>query len=325
VVIEVARLLLAALFAVAAVAKLADLDGARRAAREFGVRARLVPAVALLVPITESAIAFGLLFSASARLAAVVAAMLLTGFAIAVGTALRRGMTPDCGCFGRLHSAAGWPVVGRNLGLVAVAALVASKPATSIGLSAVAVVVVGAYIVGQAVLWFVLLRRYGDALRRLDALAGEHGNDDGLLDGAAVPSFELRTVTGDRTFRLSDLLDSHRPLLLVFTDERCGACSALYPKIAGWQEDLDRVVEVAVLGDGNPERLRALAGEHDIENLLVADRATFVALGVEATPCALLVAPDGRVARPMSYGSLDIEALVLDSVEASIAEAARVA
>jgi peroxiredoxin len=324
-VIEVARLLLAAVFAVAAVAKLADREGSRRAARDFGAPARLASVVVLLLPFTELAIAAGLLFAGSTRVAAACAAALLTGFAIAVAVALLRGRTPDCHCFGRLHSRpAGWPVVARNLGLAALAVLVVSWPATSIGLFAAAVFAIGVLVTGQALLWVVLLHRYGDALRRLDALAGERAPDVGLLTGAAVPPFALQSVTGDHIVSLADLLSPDRSLLLVFTDERCGACSALYPEISRWQREFGHEIEVVVLGHGDSDGLRALAEEHDLDPLLIADRGTFVALGVAGTPCALLVEPDGRVAQPMCYGALDIEALVLDHVETHINEVERV-
>jgi uncharacterized membrane protein YphA (DoxX/SURF4 family) len=50
------RLLLAAVFVVAGVGKLVDLDGSRRSLAGFGVPAFLRPAVSLLLPLLELAL-----------------------------------------------------------------------------------------------------------------------------------------------------------------------------------------------------------------------------------------------------------------------------
>jgi uncharacterized membrane protein YphA (DoxX/SURF4 family) len=47
----IARLLLAGVFLVAALAKLADLAGSRQALRDFGVPARLATPLGLLLPL----------------------------------------------------------------------------------------------------------------------------------------------------------------------------------------------------------------------------------------------------------------------------------
>src|SRR5205085_2967374 len=120
-----ARLLLAAVFLVAGLAKLADLAGSQQALRDFGVPARLANPFGVLLPLAELAVAVALLFPATAWWGAVGALALLLLFVGGIGYNLAHGRQPDCHCFGQLHSApAGWPTLIRNLVLAAVAGIV---------------------------------------------------------------------------------------------------------------------------------------------------------------------------------------------------------
>src|SRR5436190_7971658 len=94
-----ARLGLAAVFVVAALAKLADLPGSRRALEDFGVPSGLVPAGAVALPICELIAAVLLIPASTARAGAVLAVVLLLAFIAGIAAALRRGKTPECHCF----------------------------------------------------------------------------------------------------------------------------------------------------------------------------------------------------------------------------------
>ncbi len=59
-VLLVARLLLAAVFAVAGLAKLADLSGSRQAVRDFGLPSRLAAPLGTLLPLAELGVAVAL-------------------------------------------------------------------------------------------------------------------------------------------------------------------------------------------------------------------------------------------------------------------------
>ena len=76
----VGRLLLAAVFAAAGIAKLADRAGARQAVIEFGIPARFAAPLAIGLPVAELAIAAALLPAASAFLSAVAALALSPSF-----------------------------------------------------------------------------------------------------------------------------------------------------------------------------------------------------------------------------------------------------
>src|SRR5690606_32905612 len=122
VVFLVARLLLAAVFAVAGAAKLADLPGSRAAVTGFGVPERAARVLGTLLPFAELVVAGLLLFSATAAAGALGALCLLILFAIGIAVAMARGSAPDCHCFGQLHSEpAGPATLARNLGLALIA------------------------------------------------------------------------------------------------------------------------------------------------------------------------------------------------------------
>lgn len=304
-----ARIGLAAVFAVAGVAKLADREGSARAAREFGL-GRLASAAAVLVPLVELGIAAALVPVSSARVAAAGAALLLLAFAVAIVVALARGQRPDCHCFGKLHSSqAGPATLLRNTGLAAVAAAVAAGPAGQVGWLELAGSAAAVLVIAQVIVGYVLLRRYGRALRRIDELEGRLEHETGSDIGSPAPDFTLPASTGTET-KLTDLLAPARPVLLVFVDTGCGACTTLLPELGRWQHERREDVTLAVIGQGDPERLRAAAEEHGIERLLLArDKAVTDAYGAYGIPSAVLIAPDGLVASPLLYGAQDIELL----------------
>ena len=159
-----ARLVLAAVFALSAAAKLRSATAVadfRRAAAALG-GPRLpsdAPAVlAVVVPAGEAALAAALLLTASAAAALACAAVLLTGFAAVLTAALRRGESASCNCFGSSRHPVSRAQVVRNAVLTAVALLgltgaVMRHGVQSIGLPALLVAVVAA---GAAV-WVVAL------------------------------------------------------------------------------------------------------------------------------------------------------------------------
>src|SRR5947209_19976636 len=120
-----AGLLLAAVFVVAGLAKLADRAGSRQALVGFGLPAALAAPLGLLLPLAELAVAVALLPAAWAWWGALGALALLLLFVSGIGYNLAHGRQPDCHCFGQLHSApAGWPTLTRNLVLAAIAGFV---------------------------------------------------------------------------------------------------------------------------------------------------------------------------------------------------------
>src|SRR5579859_320189 len=123
-----ARLVLAAVFALAAITKLLDRNGSRGAVAAFGVPAALANPVSLALPLAELAVVLALIPSVTAWVGAIGALLLLLLFIAGISFNLARGETPDCHCFGQLYSEPiGAKTIIRNvvLALVAVFVLVA--------------------------------------------------------------------------------------------------------------------------------------------------------------------------------------------------------
>jgi uncharacterized membrane protein YphA (DoxX/SURF4 family) len=119
------RCALAAVFCVAAVTKLADLDAFRDTLRGFGIRDRAVSPLAIAVPPAELAVASMLLPAATATWAATGAAALIAALTATVVAALAQGRRPDCGCFGTMSATPIGPAtVVRNVVLLAAAVFV---------------------------------------------------------------------------------------------------------------------------------------------------------------------------------------------------------
>lgn len=86
----------------------------------------VIPFAAYLVPWLEVTCGLLLFYGLWARAAAMVATVLYSAFTLAVVSAILRGMSLDCGCFGDFFgpSKIGWFTVARNGVFIAAAALV---------------------------------------------------------------------------------------------------------------------------------------------------------------------------------------------------------
>ncbi len=297
----IARLLLAAVFAVAGVAKLLDLPGSRRAVGEFGVPARAAAVLGTLLPLAELAIAGALLAGPTAATGAVAAVALLTGFCVALAWNLARGRAPDCHCFGRLHSSPAGPLtLARNGGLLAVAAFTATG-ADPVAAAAVA-------IAALATLAAVALISRGQPANPTDQSPAE-----GLSPGTPAPRFRLPELTGG-TRTLDSLRAGGLPVLLLFTDPGCGPCIELAPEVARWQREHTDELVIAVIereGDG-----RAGHDPHGRANVLLQRDSEIADLyGAPGTPSGVLIGSDGAVAGPVVAGATQIEALVARTVD----------
>src|SRR5215218_10673937 len=181
------RLLLATVFAVAGVAKLADRAGSRQAIVDFGLPARLATLLGILLPLYELAVAAALIPTPTAWWGAVGALGLLLMFIVGISINLVRGRKPECHCFGQLYSApAGWKTLARNGVLAAVAGFVlwegyegGAGPSAVAWLGALSTaqllgllggVLVLALLAGQWAFLVHLLRQNGRLLVRLEAL-----------------------------------------------------------------------------------------------------------------------------------------------------------
>jgi hypothetical protein len=85
------------------------------------VSRRTATPVAGALVITEIVVACAMVVPASARPGLMLAALLLTVFAVGIFRALRQGVRAPCKCFGTSTTPLGWPQIVRNVLLVVVA------------------------------------------------------------------------------------------------------------------------------------------------------------------------------------------------------------
>ncbi len=301
---------LALVFIAAAVGKLLDAEGSRRALREFGVRDAWIAPSARLLPIAELAVAAGLLVAPLARPAAAGALALLAAFAAGVAQALRRGQAPDCHCFGQLHSApAGRGTIARNALLALPAAFVlwrgSGDALAGRGVATGALVATAALAAALAVATFVLLREN----RRLRSGAPPAGPEP-LAVGTPAPEVLLREPDGAMS-GISSLIARDRSTALVFVAPGCGPCEYLMPHLARWRVALAERVEILVVG------VMPVAGEPSASEIAQfpgalwdVEAKAFEAYRVDGTPAAVLVGPDGAIASSAVSGYETIEALI---------------
>jgi len=160
-------LALALLLGAAAGHKLRDLAGFRRVLAGYRLLPpALLPVVAVLVIGTEIVAAALLVFVPTRSGGAALAAGLLAIYGSALALNLLRGRTRiDCGClpFGQSDRIAWW-MVGRNLGLIAVAG-VAALPSSPRELVALDLLTIGGTVLTAALLYSTVARLGGTPLR----------------------------------------------------------------------------------------------------------------------------------------------------------------
>jgi peroxiredoxin/uncharacterized membrane protein YphA (DoxX/SURF4 family) len=315
------RVLLAGVFVLAGIGKLLDLEGSRRSLRDFGVPARLANPAGLILPLTELAVAALLIFQPTAQWGALAALILLLAFIAGIANALRRGVAPDCNCFGQLHSApAGRETLIRN-GVLAALALVAvvGGPGPAIdswvsdrSAAELLAVGVGAVAVGLGFWAFRLqtaTRRLSEELqneRKRAALA-----PPGLPVGSDAPDFSVLSVDRGEVVTLDALREGDRAVLLMFTSPNCGPCAQIFPTLRRWQQTLADRVTIALVSSGSAEANEYLVEEHGFEHLLLQEEIEVTeAYKIRGTPSAVLVTADGKIGTTTAERIHEVEPLV---------------
>jgi len=331
------RLLLAAVFAVAGVAKLRDLSGTRQGVKDFGVPVSLAAPVGVALPIAELIVAVALIPRVTAWWGAIGALILLATFIVAVAVNLARGNKPDCRCFGQVHSTpVGWPTLVRN-GALATAAIVlvwqgrddpgpdllswlgrleqAELAALLGGIVLLALLALGASLL------LSLLRQNGRLLLRIEALEERFGAGElqpgaeptpeiGLPVGSAAPGFSLPGLYGE-TLTLDFLRAAGKPTLLFFMHPGCSPCEALVPEVAGWQRDHASRLTTAIVSSGDADENRNKFSAQALTQVMLEENFEVSnAYQASGTPVAVLIDADGAIGSPVAAGAEQVRALV---------------
>ncbi len=336
----VARLLLAVVFVVAGLAKIADLKGSQKAVKGFGVPSFLAIPLGTILPFAELAVAVALIPTAWAFYGAIGAAVLLLAFIVGIGANLSVGRQPDCHCFGQLHSEpVGASTLIRNVILAVIAGFVIWQGAaySNVGSSAVnwittltafqgVALVVGVILVALVAVetWLLLqtMTQQGRLLIRLETLeengvaASEDENKPliGLPEDTPAPDFELPDVNGNMV-SLSGILaqtaDMKKAAFLIFTSPNCGPCQAMMPNYVEWQEKYADKLTLIMISQGTVEENRAKVKGYGVTHLLLQkDKEVADSFKVRGTPSGVAVSYDGGIYGKMAEGEDNIKALL---------------
>jgi protein-disulfide isomerase len=314
IIVALLRIALSAVFGVAGVTKLLDQRGTREAVRNFGVPEALAPTLTLLLPLVELAIAAGLFFSKTAGVSAIAALLLLAMFVAAIGVNLARGNTHDCHCFGQLYSRPlGWSTLVRNIVFVLGAGFVLwqeSREASGNIFESLAQINLAQWlllisvVVIAAAIWALLQRR------RQRSAMDTSATPVGLPVDSIAPPFDLDAYEGGRR-SLTQLLDQDKPLLLIFTNPKCGPCIVLFKEIKDWQHSHSDKLTIALLSKGTiKENFVNVARNRLGQVLLQQEREVAEQYGATVTPTAVVISPKGRIASPLAAGADQIRELL---------------
>jgi thiol-disulfide isomerase/thioredoxin/uncharacterized membrane protein YphA (DoxX/SURF4 family) len=330
----IARLVLAAVFGVAAISKVTSPPRVRESVIAFGIPGSVATPFAALLVAAEVAAAVALVSKAGAWYGALGALGLLTLFSVGITVNLLRNNRPNCNCFGQLRAEPiGWPSLWRNAALSAIAAAVIvygrdarSYPAfwpsalNAAQLFTRAAPFISFALLGAiAVILLQILRQQGRMLLRLDEIEERMGGSTparplaaplaGLVPGTPAPAFTLPDLAGIPE-SLDDLLSAQKPVLLIFSNPTCGPCKALLPDIVDWSRDFDDLMIVLISRTGAAADFEGAAALGAERVLIQGENEVAEVYDVHGTPAAVAIAPDGRIASFVAQGGDAIRGLV---------------
>jgi len=308
------RIALSAVFGIAGVTKLIDPTGTREAVKNFGSPDPLAPALAIVLPIAELAIAATLLFTTTVVAGALAGLLILVLFIVAIIINLARGQTHDCHCFGQIYSRPlGWPTLARNLSFALGAAFVLWQSSSNPGLS-----IVGTLAQLNTSAWLVLLSSVAVVIgavilwrrRQKHLPVATPAVPRGLPLDSVAPAFELTAYAGG-TVTLTQLLADGKPVLLIFTNPTCGPCVTLFTEVKDWQQTHREQLTIALISFGTiKENFVNVARNGLGQVLLQQEREVAEKYGANVTPTAVVVNVNGKITSPLAAGADEIRKLL---------------
>lgn len=330
------RLLLAIVLGAAGAAKAFDPTGTRKAVSDFGLPQLFAKPAAFLLPAAEFATAVLLLSTTTAFWGAAVALALLLTFVVVIAVNLINGRTPECHCFGQLHSRPiSWALVARNAILAAGAAAILwegpgmqiatalrrfTEVATAQPLPVAALSVAAVGFVLQAFLLLGLFQQNGRLMLRVDKLeqGAAAGGSLGLMPsplaglpiGVRAPSFEMSSANG--RVPLEALTAGSAPVVLIFSDPDCHACAELLPDIERWERQCAEMVTFVVISRAPASGNGAAGAKQVFRNTAWQEnREISESYKVYGVPAAVVLRPDATIGTWFASGRPAIQTLVM--------------
>lgn len=325
--ISVARLIVLAILAYSGLSKLSTDTVA--AAEDLGVSPRLARWLGRWLAEIEILVAVLLAFGPTAWVGALAALGLFAVFAVLIAWNLWQGKKPTCACFGEATAEpiSNW-TLARDVVFVALAGIVVTGGASgspsdlvtalSHAIDAAGVSTALAILVmAQMVLGLLVWERRGSVAVTPVAPVPVAPHADprtaeslGWPAGTLAPAFDLPRLDGSRASLASLLIDG-RHALLIFSAHDCRHCTALLPEIDGWQSRYAACLSIAVISRGSLEQNRQKVQDFEIHNLLVPGGSEVAdAYQALATPAAVIVDPNRRIASRVALGAVEIRRLV---------------
>jgi thiol-disulfide isomerase/thioredoxin/uncharacterized membrane protein YphA (DoxX/SURF4 family) len=331
------RLGLAGVMALAGFAKLADLEGSKKAFEGFGVTGELAKVGPILLSILEIGIAAMLLFVGTSWYGAIGSLALLVLFIVQMAYQLAKGNTPDCHCFGQVYSEPIGPMsVIRNAIFAIPAAVLVVRgqggqgaAITDPGVNTLDLVL-GVVIIALVVTALAYLRKIAADQRQMlkqlevmEIVARDGGAveretasspHEGLPIGAVVPAFEAKDMRGD-VVTLDSLSAGSLPVLFLFVSPSCTPCKSLIPDFEQWIDNLAGRVRIAFVSSGSIQENHQKFGEKISGQMLLQNAREVAELfRSQWTPSAVLMDAHGRIASHVTAGDAAIRSLV-ESIE----------
>jgi peroxiredoxin/uncharacterized membrane protein YphA (DoxX/SURF4 family) len=330
------RLFLAAIFMLAGVGKLLDLEGSEKAVKDFGTPPEMAKFFAVALPCAEIVFAVMLLFTETSWLGAIGALVLLLTFIGGMIWQMAQGKAPDCHCFGQIHSE---PVsrksLIRNIVFAALALVLIGAGRENQGLSFSDLtsetdfmqIILGLAAVGLLAAVAFYLKKISEQqvqiMRRIEVielLAHEDGKQitredvetphEGLPIGAPAPDFEAKDLNG-KLISFEQFLAKGKPMLFFFVSPTCAPCAALLPEIEQWQAELKDKLDFVFVSSGKAkENAEKLGGASFKQILLQNENEIADKFYAKWTPTAVLINHDGTIGSRLAAGDKAIRELV---------------
>src|SRR5262249_5298112 len=130
----------------------------------------------------------------------------------------------------------------------------------------------------------------------------------GLPPGTVAPDFTLPALAGG-TLSLAQFRG--RPVLLVFSDPKCGPCSQVMPELEQFHRRTE-AAQVLLVSRGEWVENAAKAEDHGLTLPIVLQKQWEISrsYAMFATPIAYLIDAEGRIAADVAAGAEPIRALL---------------